>query len=151
MKLILASEEQASAIHALQMRAFAEEGRLCGTNQIPPLLETVEAIKSQILSQTVIVAMKGTQLLGSARGLVVGDICTVRGVIVEPKIKGQGLGSHLLKEIERLHQLVSRFQLTTNTLVPGNVEFYLHRGYSVDEFEQMTDRVVLAHMSKRKA
>jgi GNAT superfamily N-acetyltransferase len=69
-------------------------------------------------------------------------------VLVEPSHHGRGIGSSLLSAVEALHCDAERFELTTNTLVPGNVQFYERRGYVVDELIQFTGKIVLARMSK---
>jgi GNAT superfamily N-acetyltransferase len=138
----------AKAIHAIQMRAFAEEGRLSETLQIPPLMEETSAIELHIRNQTVLTARDGERIIGSARGIVEGPICTIRGVSVEPSCQGRGIGAALLEAIERAHPGVERFDLTTNTLVPGNVTFYERRGYQVIELTRYTDKIVLAQMRK---
>ena len=146
--IVPARPEDATAIHAIQMRAFAEEGRLSESMQIPPLSEEVSAIELHIRTQTVLVARDGERIIGSARGVREGAICTIRGVSVEPSFQGRGVGALLLKAIEQAHANAERFQLTTNTLVPGNVAFYERHGYEVDELTQFTARIVLAQMSK---
>jgi GNAT superfamily N-acetyltransferase len=146
-----AAPEDAAVIHEIQMRAFAEEGHLSDNRQIPPLVETVAAIELHIRTQTVLTARDGHRIIGSARGIVEGSVCTIRGVSVEPSCQGRGIGGILLQAIEQAHPGIERFELTTNTLVPGNVAFYERRGYQVDELTRYTDRIVLAQMSKRAA
>lgn len=148
LSILPAVPEDAAVIHELQMRAFAEEGRLSHNWQIPPLMETVGSIELQIRTQTVLVAKHGARVVGSARGITDGSVCTIRAVIVEPACQGQGIGGSLLRSIEKLHPEIDRFELTTNTLVPGNVEFYERRGYTVDELTKYTGIIVLAQMSK---
>jgi predicted N-acetyltransferase YhbS len=143
-----ATPAHAPLIHALQGRAFAEEARLSGTRQIPPLMEPVDAIESHIRTQTVLVACDAERVVGAARGIVDGAVCTLRGVIVEPACHGRGIGSMLLWAIEAAHPRVARFELITNTLVPGNVRFYEQRGYRVDERVPHGETIVLARMSK---
>ncbi len=143
-----AAPEDAAVVHAIQMRAFAEEGRLSGTRDIPPLTETVDAIESLIRTQTVVVARAGGRIVGSARGLRDRSVCMVRGVLVDPAWQGRGIGAALVAAIENLHPDVERFTLTTNTLVPGNVAFYERRGYRVDELTKYGEKIVLAQMSK---
>lgn len=150
-KIIPARPENAAEIHEIQCRAFAEEGRLSQTTQIPPLLETVEAIAQHIRTQTVLVALEGERMIGSARGILNGSVCTIRGVSVEPSHQGQGIGAALLRAVERLHPTAERFELTTNTLVPGTVAFYERHGYRVVEFTTFTEKVVLAQMVKLAA
>lgn len=149
LSILPAAPEDARVIHEIQMRAFAEEGRLSGDLRIPPLAETVADIEGHIRDHTVLVARYGERIVGSARGLVEGAACTLRGVSVEPDCHGRGIGGALLRAIEQAHPEVERFDLTTNTLVPGNVAFYERRGYAVTELTAYTDRIVLARMSKR--
>ena len=62
--IALATAGDAVAIHAIQMRAFAAEARLSGTDQIPPLLETVGAVAEMIQSGWVWKALIGGALVG---------------------------------------------------------------------------------------
>ncbi len=151
LNIITATPEDSAIIHGIQMRAFAEEGRLSENFQIPPLMETAEEIELLIRTQTVLLAKDGDGIVGSARGIRSGKICTIRGVIVEPSHQGRGIGTALLRAVEQRHPDVERFELTTNTLVPGNVAFYERHGYSVYELTTYTGKIVLAQMSKVNA
>jgi len=147
-EILPAAPEDAAVIHEIQMRAFDEEARLSGTRQIPPLTETVGAVELLIRTQTVLVAREGARIVGSARGVVEGPVCTLRVVVVEPSHQGRGIGAALVRAVEQRHSAVERFQLTTNTLVPGNVAFYERHGYRVDELTKYGVKIVLAQMSK---
>lgn len=143
-----ATPTDASVIHGIKMRAFAEEGRLSETMEIPPLTETLAAIEHDIRQHTVLAAHVDGELVGSARGIVTGPVCTIRAVCVEPTHHGKGIGAALLRAIETALPSVERFELTTNTLVPGNVAFYERHGYQIAEFTQYTEKIVLAQMRK---
>jgi hypothetical protein len=82
--IIPADPANAAAIHAIQLRAFAEEGRLSDNLNIPPLTEDIAAIGLQIRTQTVLTAWNGGRIVGSAWGIVDGATCIIRGVSVEP-------------------------------------------------------------------
>ena len=144
-----AAPDDAVVIHEIQMRAFAEEGQLSGTVEIPPLMESVDAIELLIRTQTVLTARDGDRVVGSARGIRAGSVCTIRGVLVEPSYQGRGIGASLLRAVEQRHHDVERFELTTNTLVPGNVQFYERHGYTVHELTRHGETIVLAQMRKR--
>lgn len=146
--IVPAVPEDAEVILAIQMRAFAEEGHISDNLQIPPLTEEVAAIDLHIRTQTVLTARDGERIIGSARGIAEGSVCTICRVSVEPSYQGRGIGELLLRAIERAHPHIERFVLTTNTLVPGNVAFYERRGYQVTELITYTDKIVLAQMSK---
>ena len=136
------------AMHALQMRAFAEEGRLCGTREIPPLLERPESIVEHVESHVALVATQGVALLGCVRGVCEAETCTVRALVVEPAMHGQGLGSALLRALESALHHTRRMELTTNTLVEGNVAFYERHGYKVHGYTEPFPGIRLAHLAK---
>ena len=143
-----ADPADAAVILEIKMRAFAEEGRLSETREIPPLMEAVAAIEHDIRNHTVLIAHDAGCIIGSARGIATAAVCTIRAVCVEPSHHGRGIGAALLRAIEEAHADVERFELTTNTLVPGNVAFYERRGYQVTELTKYTDKIVLAQMRK---
>lgn len=143
-----ATTEQAPAILAIQKRAFEQEARLCEDWDIPPMTETLEAVLEHIVSATVLAAWIGPQLVGAARGILAGGVCTIRGVCIEPEHQGQRIGTTLLAAIEQAHPTASRFELMTNSSMTGNVRFYERHGYRVTELKPFSDRIVLACMSK---
>lgn len=138
----------APALLAMQKLAFEPEARACQVWEIPPLQETVEGIGEHIRMATVLKATDGDRLLGSIRGIVTGDTCLIRVLVVAPEAQGRGLGARLLKAIEDAHRQVERFELTTNMIMVGNVRFYLSHGYEVVEQVQHAPTIRLAFMRK---
>lgn len=132
----------------MKMLAFAEEGRLSGTVEIPPLQEDVASVERDICSNTVLVARLDGLIVGSARGTATGDRCEIRSVCVHPSFHGRGIGGALMRAIEQAHPDAARFELTTNTLVPGNVEFYERRGYRIFGHTRFTETILVAHLAK---
>lgn len=99
---------------------------------IPPLTETVSAIKRDIPTQMVLIARDADRIIGTASGIVteiVSHICTIRVVCVESVFHGSGIVAALLRVVEEAHPETRRFELTINMLVPDNVAFYERRGY----------------------
>lgn len=141
----------AAAMHALQQKAFAEEGRRSRTTNIPPLTETAEAIAAHVATQTALVAREGNSIIGSVRGIVNDGVCTIRALVVDPAHQGRGIGSSLLRALEAALPDVRRFELTTNMLMQDNVPFYERHGYAVYETIQHNEIIKLALMSKPAA
>jgi ribosomal protein S18 acetylase RimI-like enzyme len=146
-----ATPEDASAMLAIQRRAFAEEGRRSASVELPPLTETLAAIEEHIRHQTALTARDGARVIGAVRGIVADGVCTIRALVVEPEYQGRGIGTALLEALETSHPQVARFDLTTNTVMEGNVPFYERHGYRVTERKRYTDAVTLAHMTKAVA
>lgn len=139
----------------LQRRAFAEEGRRVGRlesgEEIPPLAESLESIQDHIRAQTALVARRDDRLVGAVRGVVADRVCIIRALIVDPECQGRGIGSALLNALELAVPDTDRFDLTTNTITPGNVPFYERHGYRLVRIDRHSDKVVLAQMSKARA
>lgn len=148
LKIVSAVIGDAQVIHQIQMKAFAEEGRLSDSQNIAPLAESIDAIELQIQTLTVLTAFEGAQVIGSIRGSIEGDICNISRLSVDPSYQGRGVGAALLIAIENAHPNVTHFALQTNMVVPGNVLFYERRGYQVTQQSKFAKTVVLAYMLK---
>lgn len=140
--------EDAPTMLDLQRRAFAEEGRRSGSEDIPPLTELLDSVIEHIQNQTALVARDDGKVIGSIRGIVKGRVCTVRALAVDPANQGRGVGSSLLNALERTLPDVAQFDLTTNTVMESNVSFYERHGYRVNELTRHSELVTLAQMTK---
>jgi GNAT superfamily N-acetyltransferase len=148
--IVPAEPADAPAILALQLAAFEPEARACQVWDIPPLQETVEGIREYIRMVTVLKAMDGERVVGSIRGIVSGDTCLIRVLMVAPEAQGRGLGALLLKAVEDAHPSVARFDLTTNMIMTANVRFYLRHGYAIVEQQQYAPTIRLALFRKSR-
>jgi GNAT superfamily N-acetyltransferase len=151
LKVRPARVQDAAAMHALQQLAFAEEGRRCGTRDIPPLLEDVATIVQHIEHEVALVGLSDNALVASIRGVSAEHGYVIRALNVHPAWQGKGLGSTLLKALEAALPTPTRIDLTTNTVMEGNVPFYERHGYHVESRTIPFPGIVLAHMSKRLA
>jgi len=136
------------AMHGVQMRAFEEEGRRCGTRDIPPLQEPRDSILDHVTRQIALVAKEGGAIVGCVRGVIDGQVCTVRALVVEPSRHGQGIGTALLRALEARVGNVQRIDLTTNTVMKENVAFYERHGYRIYDRTEPIPGIRLAHLAK---
>jgi N-acetylglutamate synthase-like GNAT family acetyltransferase len=146
--VISASPVDAPAMLDLQRRAFAEEGRRSGSQDIRPLTEPLEAVLEHIHKQTALVIWDSGKIIGTIRGILEGRVCMIRALAIDPAYQRRGLGATLLKAMEHAHPDVARFELTTNTVMEGNVPFYERHGFRVTELTRHSDLVTLAQMTK---
>lgn len=79
-----------------------------------------------------VVARHRGELLGVATGEVRGDCCELRRLIVAPEHRRAGVGSHLLRFVERLAAERGCERVRLRTIAAGPAEgFYTRRGYAV--------------------
>lgn len=145
----------AAAMHELQQRAFAEEGRRVGRlpdgQEIPPLAEPLDSIVAHIRAQTALVARHDGRIVGAIRGVLDDRVCVIRALVVDEAHRGRGLGSALLVALEAALPEADRFDLTTNMVMQGNVPFYERHGYRIERIDHHGANVRLAQMTKSPA
>lgn len=145
----------ASTMLDIQRRTFAEEGRRVGKlpdgQEIRPLAESLESIEAHIRDQTALVARDGDRIVGSVRGVVSDRVCVVRALAVDAAYQGRGIGSALLRALEHAVADADRFDLSTNTVMEGNVPFYERHGYRLLRIDRLPGNVSLAQMTKDAA
>ena len=98
-----AAEYVARAIHAVQMSAYAQEARLLGVVEFPPLTRTVEDIRAT--AEAFLAVHVGPQLVGSASvepdpeygGMAIASLT------VAPAFQRRGIATALLAELLRRH------------------------------------------------
>ena len=62
-----ATDSDVAAMHSLQMRAFEDEGRRCGTRDIPPLQEKMASVAEHVQTEIALVANPRTQARPACR------------------------------------------------------------------------------------
>lgn len=135
-------------ILSLQHLAWQSEAELLGTKDIPPLRQTLADIVSEFQTFLFLkVVDEKQQIIASVRGRVVGATCHIGKLMVHPALQGQGIGSHLLAEVER-RSGCARFELFTSTKSLGNISLYERAGYTLFKTEKISENVSLAYFQK---
>jgi tRNA (guanine37-N1)-methyltransferase len=123
--------DDAGELWTLQLAAYVSEGKLNGSFDIPPLMETLTELRASLAAGTVLVARRASRLVGSVRGEPAeGGVWYIGRLMVAPDLHGQGIGSRLLSEIEtRAPAGTTRLRLRTGVFSAGNLAYYRRRGY----------------------
>ncbi len=122
--------EHAGEVLTVQRAAFVAEARLYRTTEIPPLVETLDQLRHELVTTVTIGAWLGSRLVGAARLTLDGPIGWISRVAVAPDQQGQGIGSGLLDALEAAASSeVQRFQLAAGARSTDNLAMYVRRGY----------------------
>lgn len=148
MRIVPATLSDAEALLALQRRAYAEEAARYDDWSIPPLTETLDALQQAFATTTILKAVDGDVIVGSVRGKDESGICRVGRLIVEPEHQRQGIGSQLLRAIERYFPDVRSFELFTGEQSAGNLRLYERHGYMAIERKALSPKVTIIVLRK---
>ncbi len=150
MEILLATDADAAEILALQKRAYALEAEVTGDYHMEPLTQTVESIRADFARMVVLKAVQDGRIVGSVRAHQDEGTVTIRRLIVEPALHGQGIGSQLLRAVEECFPDCERYELFTARQSPRNVRFYSRRGYTELRDEPFNDRITFVYFEKRR-
>jgi ribosomal protein S18 acetylase RimI-like enzyme len=127
--------ESAGELLTLQLAAWVAEGRLAGTFEIAPLLDTVADVARALAdpSQTIWGYREGPRLIATVRTWALDPTSVfVARLGVVPDRARQGIGSAMLRLAEsRLPSSTRRIELVTGVNSLDNHAFYARHGYAI--------------------
>ncbi len=134
MEIRQARSEDAAAVHEVVQDAFREYRGVLAVS-LSALGETLEDVRREISAGRVLVALEGTEAVGTVRYELKPDCIYVGRLAVLPAYRKRGVGAALMDHVERLAPALgrTRLQLATRESVPGNLQFYERLGYRVVE------------------
>jgi ribosomal protein S18 acetylase RimI-like enzyme len=145
-----ASFEDATEILALQKIAYEKEATLYDDWNIPPLTQSLSEIQKEFKESIVIKAIVGAKIIGSVRASLDSDLCKIGRLIVHPEYQRKGIGSLLMKTIERQFPNAKRFELFTGTKSIDNIRLYRKLGYVECRQQDLSPKVRVVFMEKIK-
>src|SRR3954464_4808266 len=96
-----AAEQDVEQIFRLQYLCFQSEAALYGNYRIDPLLQTLDSIREEVVTDCVFVARLGDEVVGSVRGSLTEDGAAAIGKLcVHGALQGHGIGGRLLPAAE---------------------------------------------------
>jgi len=149
--IVAASDADALAILELQKRAYQSEASLYNDWTIPPLLQSLESLRQEIGSISVLKAVEGDTIVGSVRAALRDRTCLVGKLIVEPALQRRGIGGALLQAVEALFPQAEAFELFTGSRSDGNIRLYRRHGYQDAGTKWVSVQLTFVIMRKQAA
>lgn len=123
----------AGAALTVQLAAYVEVARQYGAPDLPPLTETLDALRGDLESGIpAFGAWLGPRLVGSVRGRPDGSRMEVSRLSVAPDMRRRGVGRLLLAAVEAAAPPAVRvLWLVTGTASDAGLDLYRRAGYAV--------------------
>lgn len=147
-EILPAQLPDAESILALQQAAYQSEARLYNDWLIPPLVQTLEDLRAEFATTTVLKALSEGKLVGSVRASMTAGVVQIGRLVVAPGLQGRGIGSAMLRAIEACFPGARCYELFTGSLSVDNIRLYQRHGYGVVREEVLGPTVVLVFMRK---
>ena len=144
----LAEIQDVPGILDLQKLAYESEARLYNDWSIPPLTQTLASLEAEFQTHTVLKAVRNGQLAGSVRTRTENGTCSIGRLVVRAELRGQGIGSALLRAAEAAANGAEKFELFTGSKSEANIRLYQHHGYAITRTETLSPAVTLVFMEK---
>lgn len=150
MNITQARIEDAEEILNLQKLAFEGQARIYNNDQLPPLLQKLDEIKTEFQEKIFLKAILNGKLIGSVRAYEDEGTCYIGRLIVHPKHQNQGIGVQLMNAIEGIYNTCNRFELFTGHKSEKNLYLYKKLGYKIfkTQEEENNSQVKLYYMEK---
>lgn len=125
-----AAYEDLKDILQLQKLAYQSEAQILNDFSIPPLLQTLEEVHEEFTQGIILkyVEQDNFAIVGSVRASSKGERVKVGKLMVHPDCQNKGIGSKLLKEIEKYYPNKS-YELFTSSKSTKNISLYKKHGY----------------------
>ena len=124
MSILPVCEADLPAILAVQKTAFADEARLVGDWNLPPLTQTLSELAEDLRKGVMLKALSDrNELVGTVRAQASGLSMHIGRLAVLPQWRGRGYGSALLQAIMAA-TTASRYELFTSAQSERNLRLY---------------------------
>ena len=144
-----AAISDAEEILALQKLAYKSEAEIYNDFNIPPMVQTLESVEKDFENQVFIKALMDGRIIGSVRAHSREGTCYIGRLIVHPDFQNRGIGTKLMKEIEKIFGTCQRFELFTGARSERNLYLYQKLGYKIFRTANITDQTTIVHLGKK--
>lgn len=134
-KIIKANIADAEEILKIQRLAYEIEAKRYNDYDIPPLKQTLEELKKQFENHIILKTVLDNKIIGTIRAYEKDGTCYIGRLAVHPDMQNQGVGTALMKEIERCYPK-KRYELFVGSKSNNNIRLYQKLGYSIYKSNQ---------------
>ncbi|REC98561.1 putative N-acetyltransferase YhbS [Microbacterium sp. AG157] len=127
--------DDAGEVLTIQRAAFASEALIYGDPDMPPLTQTLEELRAELVENLGCVAVAGHRLVGAVRARLDGELLLIGRLAIAPDQQGEGLGTLLLAAVEERGREAgaTEAELFTGALSVANQRLYEREGYHRSE------------------
>ncbi|GEB45285.1 GCN5 family acetyltransferase [Microbacterium testaceum] len=127
--------DDAGEVLTIQRAAFASEALIYGDPDMPPLTQTLEELRAELVENLGCVAVAGHRLVGAVRARLDGELLLIGRLAIAPDQQGEGLGTLLLAAVEERGREAgaTEAELFTGALSEANQRLYEREGYHRSE------------------
>lgn len=140
----------AGEILTIQRAAFVSEALIYGDPNMPPLVQTLDELKSEMTDAIGWVARIGPRLVGVIRARESDGLLLIGRIAIAPDLQGYGIGQALLEAAEQ-HSDAAESELFTGSLSEANIRLYERCGYRIADRVDNADGTAQVFMRKRIA
>lgn len=121
----------AGEVLTLQRAAFVQEALIYGTVQMPPLTQTLDELRAELVENLGCVAIMDGRMIGAVRARADGRLLLIGRLAVAPDMQDHGVGTRLLEAVERRGREAGcrEAELFTGSLSVANLGLYERAGY----------------------
>jgi ribosomal protein S18 acetylase RimI-like enzyme len=125
----------ADEILKIQKWAYQIEAKRYNNYDIPPLKQTLEELRSQFKDYIILKAVSNDKIIGTVRAHEKDGTCYIGRLAVHPNLQNQGIGTALMKEIEKYYTPL-RYELFVGSKSDNNIHLYQRLGYNIYQKQQ---------------
>ena len=132
----------------LQYLAYQSEAALFGSQDIPPLKQTLDEVIEEFNTGIILKLVIDNKIIGSVRAKEQNGTVYIGKLMVHPDHRRRGYGSQLLSEIESYFP-DKRYELFTSTRSIDNIRLYLKMGYTIFDRKAVNDELQFVYLEKQ--
>ncbi len=150
MNIYKADHKDLDEILRLQYLAYQSEAALFGTDDIPPLKQTLDEVIAEYEKGIILkLVTDDNVIIGSVRAREENKTVYIGKLMVHPEHRHKGYGTRLLTEIEKCFTC-ERYELFTSTRSVDNIRLYEKNGYKEYKRAALNNELIFVYMQKQR-